>query len=62
MSERRGLFSKHKYRIWSDTECPTKCAHTLESAISRSWRVIEKISELSLSAPVDLTLSGDLVL
>ena len=49
-----------KERIWDEHDCPTERALGLEQAISRSWRVSEKISAMFLSAVTDRVLSGDL--
>ena len=47
-------------RIWNDFECPTARAKALEQALSRSWRVSEKISAMFLSAVTNRNLSGAL--
>ena len=47
-------------RIWKDVARPTERAHALENALSRSWRVSEKISAMFLSAVTNRDLSGEL--
>ena len=49
-----------KDRIWEDLHCPTERAVALEHAISRSWRVSDKIAAMFLSAVTNRDLSGDL--
>lgn len=47
-------------RIFEERECPTERALALEVALSRSWRVSEKIAAMFLSAVTNADLSGDL--
>lgn len=49
-----------KERVWSDTPSPRERAYALESAVSSSWRVSEKIAAMFLSAISNRDLSGDL--
>lgn len=49
-----------KGRIWGEIDNPTERARALEQAISRSWRVSEKISAMFLSAVTNRALSGRL--
>lgn len=49
-----------KHRIWEDLHGPTERAIALEQAISRSWRVSDKIAAMFLSAVTNRDLSGDL--
>lgn len=49
-----------KERIWARVDCPRGRALALQDAISRSWRVSDKISAMFLSAVTNRDLSGDL--
>ncbi len=47
-------------RIWEETADPHARALALEAAISRSWRISEKIAAMYLSALTNQDLSGEL--
>lgn len=49
-----------KHRVWETIEHPVERAVALEKAISRAWRVSEKIAAMFLSAVSNRDLSGDL--
>lgn len=47
-------------RIWEETADPLARAHALEAALSRAWRISEKIAAMYLSAITNRDLSGEL--
>jgi len=46
--------------VWQRIDCPSERAQALERAVSRSWRVSEKIAAMFLSAVTNRDLSGAL--